>query len=199
MGCSGGEKFATPIKEALVAAFYKVPEYLGPESAVNLVTEGGKRMAEVGGQMVEVVVAGAAQVASAPVPIEEGVYIAGTGNTGAASTFFTLGVAYFIVMIIASFSYRVPREGWLPKGWTPPTADTASKRMITQKNVNIEQALKTPQFSLNVIELCFNVSASNGVLGVVKTMMIAIMGTTSALGVYTALASTEVARMFVLN
>ena len=39
-------------------------------------------MAEVGGQMVEVVVAGAAQVAAAPVPIEEGVYVAGTGIPG---------------------------------------------------------------------------------------------------------------------
>ena len=31
MGFGGGAMIATPIKEALLTAFYKVPEYLGPE------------------------------------------------------------------------------------------------------------------------------------------------------------------------
>ena len=49
-------------------------------------------------------------------PGDAGVYVVGSGNTGAAGTFLTLGVVYFIVMIIASFSYRVPAEGWKPEG-----------------------------------------------------------------------------------
>ncbi|MAZ33016.1 MAG: MFS transporter [Thalassospira sp.] len=199
MGFGGGAMIATPIKEGLLSFFYKVPEYLGPESAVNLVTEGGKRMAEVGGQMVEVVIAGAAQVASAPVPIEEGVYVAGTGNTGASATFITLGVAYFIVMIIAAFSYRVPREGWLPAGWTPPTGEEASKRMITQKNVHIDQALKTPQFYMLWIVLCFNVTAGIGVIGVAKTMMTEIFGSTLPLIVNSGFAATYVSMISVFN
>ncbi len=199
MGFGGGAMIATPIKESLLAFFYKAPQFLGAENTVNLVTEGGKRMADVGGQMVEVVVAGAAQVAAAPVPLQEGVYVVGTGNTGAAATFFTLGISYFIVMMIASFSYRVPREGWLPAGWTPPSADTASKRMITHKNVHIDQALKTPQFYLMWIVLCFNVTAGIGVIGVAKTMMSEIFGSTLPMIVNSSFAATYVFMISVFN
>ncbi|WP_193175103.1 OFA family MFS transporter [Oricola nitratireducens] len=199
MGFGGGAMIATPIKETLLGIFYKAPQYLGAEGAVNLVTEGGKRMAEVNGHMVEVVVASAKQLASAPVPLQEGVYVAGTGNTGAAMTFFTLGIGYFIVMMIASFSYRVPREGWVPAGWTPPTAEAASRKMITQNDVHIDQALRTPQFYLLWIVLCFNVTAGIGVIGVAKTMMTEIFGTTLPLIVNSSFAATYVFMISVFN
>ncbi|QKV19322.1 OFA family MFS transporter [Oricola thermophila] len=199
MGFGGGAMIATPIKETLLGIFYKAPEYLGAEGAVKLVTEGGRRMAEVNGQLVEVVVATAQQVAAAPVPLQEGVYVAGTGNTGAAMTFFTLGVGYFIVMMIAAFSYRVPREGWTPAGWTPPTEDAASRKMITRNNVHIDQALKTPQFYLLWIVLCFNVTAGIGVIGVAKTMMTEIFGTTLPAIVNSAFAATYVFMISVFN
>ncbi|MFH1804185.1 MAG: OFA family MFS transporter [Pseudomonadota bacterium] len=199
MGFGGGAMIATPIKEWLLGVFFKAPEYLGAEGAVSLVTEGGRRMAEFNGQMVEVVVAGASQVASMPIPLEAGVYVAGTGNTGAAGTFLTLGIAYFIIMIIAAFSYRVPREGWKPAGWTPPTADAANRRMITQNNVHIDQALKTPQFYLLWIVLCFNVTAGIGVIGVAKTMMTEIFGSTLPLIVNSGFAATYVFMISVFN
>lgn len=199
MGFGGGAMVATPIKEWLLGLYYHAPQFLGPESAVKMVTEGGRRMAEVNGQMVEVVVATAKQLASAPIALEPGVYVAGTGSTGAAMTFFTLGIAYFIVMIMAAFSYRVPREGWKPAGWTPPTADTAAKRMITHRHVDIDQALKTPQFYFLWIVLCFNVTAGIGVLGVAKTMMSEIFGTTLPLVVNSAFAATYVFMISVFN
>ncbi|MCO6185271.1 OFA family MFS transporter [Rhizobium sp. L1K21] len=199
MGFGGGAMIAAPIKEYLLGLYYKAPTFLGAEGAVNLVTEGGKRMAELNGQMVEVVVASAKQVAGAPVPLEPGVYAVGTGNTGAASTFFTLGIVYFIVMIIASFSYRVPREGWKPAGWNPPAADAAKAKMITQNHVHIDQALKTPQFYLLWIVLCFNVTAGIGVIGVAKTMMTEIFGTTLPLIVNSAFAATYVLMISVFN
>ncbi len=199
MGFGGGAMIATPIKETLLGVFYKAPQYLGAEGAVNLVTEGGRRMAEVSGHMVEVVVASAKQLASAPGPLQEGVYVAGTGNTGAAMTFFTLGIGYFIVMMIAAFSYRVPREGWVPAGWTPPTAEAASRKMITQNDVHIDQALKTPQFYLLWIVLCFNVTAGIGVIGVAKTMMTEIFGTTLPRIVDASFAATYVFMISVFN
>ncbi|MBK1622123.1 OFA family MFS transporter [Afifella marina] len=199
MGFGGGAMIATPIKEFLLRTFYEVPTYLGPESAVSLVTEGGRRMAEVNGQMVEVVVAGAKQVAAAPVAIEPGIYVAGTGNTGAAMTFFTLGIIYFIVMVIASFSYRVPREGWKPAGWEPAAAHVAQRKMISDNDVHIDQALKTPQFYLLWIVLCFNVTAGIGVIGVAKTMMTEIFGTTLPLIVNSAFAATYVFMISVFN
>ena len=199
MGFGGGAMIAAPIKEFLLGLYYQAPTYLGAEGAVAMITEGGRRMAEVNGQMVEVVVAGAKQLAGAPVPLDEGVYVVGTGNTGAAGTFLTLGIVHFVVMMIASFSYRVPREGWKPEGWIPPSADTASRKMITNKDVHIDQALKTPQFYLLWIVLCFNVTAGIGVIGVAKTMMGEIFGTTLPLIVNGAFAATYVLMISVFN
>ncbi len=173
MGFGGGAMIAAPIKRWLLKTFSETPEYLGAVDAVNLVTEGGVRFAEVAGKKVEVVVAAAADVSGG---LLEGVYVVGTGNTGAASTFITLGLVYFVVMIVASFSYRVPAEGWKPEGWTPPVEGDSSRKMITQHNVEINEALKTRQFYLLWIVLCFNVTAGIGVIGVAKTMIGEIFG-----------------------
>ncbi|MFK5921166.1 MAG: OFA family MFS transporter [Verrucomicrobiota bacterium] len=174
MGFGGGAMIAAPIKRSLLKFFSESPEYLGAVDAVKLVTEGGVRFAEVAGKKVEVIVAGAADVSG---DLLEGVYVVGTGNTGTASTFITLGVVYFVVMFIASFSYRVPAEDWKPAGWTPPVEGKSSKKMITQHNVDIDEALKTRQFYLLWIVLCFNVTAGIGVIGVAKTMITEIFGT----------------------
>lgn len=175
MGFGGGAMIAAPIKRWLLKTFSETPEYLGAVDAVKLVTEGGVRFAEVAGEKVEVIVAGVADVSGG---LLEGVYVVGTGNTGAASTFITLGLVYFVVMIIASFSYRVPAEGWKPEGWSPPVEGASSKKMITQHNVDIDEALKTRQFYLLWVVLCFNVTAGIGVIGVAKTMITEIFGST---------------------
>lgn len=102
-------------------------------------------------------------------------------------------------MTIAAFSYRVPQEGWLPKGWTPPTADKAESKMITQNHVHIDQALKTPQFYMIWVVLCFNVTAGIGVIGVAKTMMTEIFGSTLPHVVDAAFAGTYVLMISVFN
>ena len=112
-------------------------------------------------------------IAKMIVPGDPGVYIVGTGSSGASQTFLFLGIVYFIIMTIAAFSYRVPADGWVPKGWTPPK-DSKKTRLITKNNVHIDQALKTPQFYFLWVVLCFNVTAGIGVIGVAKTMMIEI-------------------------
>ncbi|TDJ66411.1 MAG: MFS transporter [Proteobacteria bacterium] len=177
MGFGGGAMLGKPLIDGFLEFYYRVPQYLGASAAVNLVTEGGRRMAEVGGVMREVVIIGANDVAHMIVPGAQGVYVAGTGNVGAAQTFFTLGGIYFVVMMIAAFAYRIPAEGWRPAGWEPPDESNRSK-MITQHDVDIDQALKTPQFYQLWIMLCFNVTAGIGVLAVAKTMMTEIFGTT---------------------
>ena len=145
---------------------------------MSLVTEAGKRFVESAGQQLEVVVVGANEVANMLVPGPEGVYVVGTGSAGVAQTFMVLGLLYFIVMLIAAFSYRVPADDWKPSGWTPPEEDSETSKMITTHNVDIEEAMKTPQFYRLWIVLCMNVSAGIGVLGVASTMMSEIFGTT---------------------
>ncbi|MGB8276220.1 MAG: OFA family MFS transporter [Alphaproteobacteria bacterium] len=178
MGFGGGAMIGAPLKEYLIHLFYRAPDYLGAVDQVQLKTEAGRRFAEVAGQLREVVVIGANDVASMLVPGPQGVYVAGTGSVGVAQAFFTLGVIYFVVMMVAAFSYRVPAPGWLPAGWTPPDEAHRAKKMMTENHVHIDQALKTPQFYLLWVVLCFNVTAGIGVLSVAKTMMTEIFGST---------------------
>ena len=171
MGFGGGAMIGAPLKSWLLSVYQSAPDYLGAEAAVTLVTEGGKRFAETASGLVEVVVATADQAAA--FGGDAGVYVVGTGNTGAAGAFMTLGIVYFIVMMIAAFQYRVPREGWKPAGWEPKPA---AGGMVTRNHVHIDQAHKTPQFWLLWIVLCFNVTAGIGVIGVAKTMLNEIFG-----------------------
>jgi MFS family permease len=178
MGFGGGAMIGAPLKRYFIQRFYEAPEYLGTVDQVSLVTEAGRRFVERAGEQLEVVVVGANEVASMLVPGPEGVYVVGTGSAGVAQTFILLGLLYFVVMLIAAFSYRLPADGWKPDGWTPPAQDAESKKMITSHNVDIEEAMRTPQFYGLWIVLCMNVSAGIGVLGVASTMMSEIFGTT---------------------
>ena len=173
MGFGGGAMIAKLSIDRLLSKFYKAPEYLGSIDSVNLITESGRRFVEISGNLTEVVVVTVNDIAKMIVPGDPGVYIVGTGSSGASQTFLFLGIVYFIIMTIASFSYRVPPEGWAPEGWTPPK-DSKKTKLITKNNVHIDQALKTPQFYFLWIVLCFNVTAGIGVIGVAKTMMIEI-------------------------
>jgi MFS family permease len=196
MGFGGGAMIAAPVKGWLLALYSKAPEYLGSTDTVATITEAGRLFVESAAGKVEVVVASAAQAASLPGGGEAGVYVVGTGNTGAAATFMTLGIVYFIVMVIAAFSFRVPAADWKPEGWEPKPVASG---MITKNNVDIDQALKTPQFWQLWIMLCFNVTAGIGVIGVAKTMMSEIYGTTMPIIVTAAFASTYVLMISVFN
>src|SRR5580698_1829155 len=90
-----------------------------------------------------------------------------TGN-GVTETFVVLGIIYFISMTIGALAIRVPPVDWKPAGWTPPV--TTSK-MISANHVDIDQALKTPQFYLIWLVLFLNVTAGIGVLGQASVMI----------------------------
>jgi MFS family permease len=199
MGFGGGAIIGAPLKRYFIRMFNEPPEYLGTVDQVNLVTEGGRRFAEIGGAMREVVVVGGNDLAGMIVRGAEGVYAVGTGNVGVAETFMTLGLIYFVVMLAAAFSYRLPAPGWKPAGWTPPDAAHRSKRMISARDVHIDEALKTRQFYQLWIVLCFNVTAGIGVLSVAQTMMTEIFGTTLPNTVDSGFAATYVVMISVFN
>ena len=133
------------------------------------------------------------------VPGPAGVYAVESGSTGVAEAFLVLGVAYFLVMVAAAFSYRLPAEGWLPDSWTPPTAEQTAKKMIADHSVDPDRALRTPQFWLLWIVLCFNVTAGIGVLGVAKTMITEIFGSSLPAIVDASFAATYVLMISVFN
>jgi MFS family permease len=89
-------------------------------------------------------------------------------SVGVWETFATMGVIYFVFMIIGAFAYRVSPTGWQPAGWTPPSE---KKSMITEHHVHLNNAHKTPQFWLIWWVLCLNVSAGIGVIGMASPML----------------------------
>jgi MFS family permease len=199
MGFGGGAMIGAPLKEALIRLFYAAPEYVGTLDTVELITESGRRYVELAGELREVVVVGANDIGNMIVPGPEGIYLAGTGSVGVAQTFFAIGLIYFVVMMIAAFSYRIPAPDWKPEGWVQPDAAHRAKRMISASDVHIDRALMTPQFWQLWVVLCFNVTAGIGVLSVARTMMTEIFGTTLPTIVDGAFAATYVVMISVFN
>ena len=89
-------------------------------------------------------------------------------SSGVWETFVTMAAIYFAFMMVGAFRYRLPPQGWRPDGWTPP-AKTNS--MITEHNVHLRDAHKTPQFWLIWWALALNVSAGIGVIGMASPML----------------------------
>ena len=88
-------------------------------------------------------------------------------HIGVAETFIVLGVVYFFFMIVGSIIVRIPAVGWKPAGYVAPAT---SKKLVSQNDVYVYDALKTPQFWLIWWVLCLNVTAGIGVLGQASAM-----------------------------
>ena len=198
MGFGGGAMIGTPMKEYFIRLFYRAPDFLGAVADVDLVTQAGRRFAEIAGGLQEVVVIGAAEVRNMTIPGPEGVYLVDSGATGVAEAFLVIGIIYLLVMMVAAFSFRLPAPDWKPTGWSEPD-DDARPALISGKHVDIDQALKTPQFYQLWIVLCLNVTAGIGVIGVARTMMTDIFGSTLPGIVDTAFAATYVVMISAFN
>ena len=77
---------------------------------VELINQHGRRFVEIAGELKEVVIASASDVSHLP-GVNEGIYLVGTGDTGTAATFATLGVGYLFAMMTGAMLQKVPREG----------------------------------------------------------------------------------------
>ena len=95
-------------------------------------------------------------------------------SVGVWQTFVTMGLIYFVAMMLGAFGYRVPPTGWKPANWTPPAPN--ANRMITTRHVHVNEAHKTPQFWLIWGVLCLNVSAGIGVIGMASPMLQEVFG-----------------------
>ena len=116
---------------------------------------------------------------------------------GVAQTFFMMGCIYLVAMTIGAFIYRVPADGWKPKGWEPEANNTIT--MISANHVHVSMAHKTPQFWLLWGVLCLNVSAGIGVLAVAKPMFQEIASSSFDPAVIGAIAAGFVALLSLAN
>jgi MFS family permease len=89
-------------------------------------------------------------------------------SNGVLETFVTMGVIYFMYMMIGVYAVRVPAADWKPAGWTAPARP---KALVTTANVAVDMAWRTPQFWLLWVVLCMNVTAGIGVLGQASPMI----------------------------
>jgi len=95
-------------------------------------------------------------------------------SVGVVETFLTLAVIYFVFMLGGAFGYRLPAEGWRPKGWDP--AKTTKKTLVTDMNVALETAFRTKQFWLLWGVLCLNVTAGIGILSMASPLLQEVFG-----------------------
>jgi len=82
-------------------------------------------------------------------------------TVGVLRTFAYLGVAYFIVTIIASLFMRNPPEGWQPEGWTPSEKETAQR---ATHDFLLSEALKAWQWWALWLILFLNTSAGIAII-----------------------------------
>jgi MFS family permease len=94
-------------------------------------------------------------------------------SNGVLETFVTMGVIYFMFMMIGVYAVRVPAADWKPAGWVAPARP---KQLVTTADVAVDMAWGTPQFWLLWVVLCMNVTAGIGVLGVASPMIQEIFG-----------------------
>jgi MFS family permease len=79
-----------------------------------------------------------------------------------AKLFLTLGIVYFLVMMLGVFNVKVPAPGWTPAGFD--AAKLKAKPLVTTSNVSAANAIRTPQFWLLWTVLFCNVTAGIGIL-----------------------------------
>lgn len=169
-----GAALAAPVIQHLLAANFVPPEYLGTVADVVIsLDESGMMLAETANGIKEVVVATAADLKSFPADLAEGVYVTGTGSTGAPATFMTLAGVYGTSMLVGAAGNRAPRPDWKPEGWTPLIEESA---MIAKHDVHHVTALSTPQFYLLWTAVMGNAVAGMTLLSAAKTTMGDVFG-----------------------
>lgn len=111
---------------------------------------------------------GGAMIAS-PLSVHLMEFYASDTSAGVMETFITMGLIYLVMMLFGSFIVRIPSEDWKPKGFNPNIIKKS--KLITNNNVLVDKAVKTPQFWLLFMVLGLNVSAGIGVLSQASVMI----------------------------
>lgn len=122
---------------------------------------------------------GGGALIGAPLGVELMGFFQSATSVGVGEAFLVMGCLYFVFMLFGAFLVRVPAPGWQPKGYVPPTRP---QKLITNANVTVEVAWKTPQFWLLWTVLCLNVTAGIGILGQASLMCQDMFGVTAAVG-----------------
>jgi MFS family permease len=94
-------------------------------------------------------------------------------GVGVWQTFLALAAIYFVFMMAGAMSYRLPPDDWKPAGWQ---AAAAKRGVLTDRNVSLEVAWRTPQFWFLWGVLCLNVAAGIGIIGMASPLLQEVFG-----------------------
>merc|ERR1719264_2386878 len=167
----------------LTSKFSVLPTYLG--NSLEVVLEGGKQFANIGGQLQEVVYATTSELAKLPYEnLAEGFYLVGSGNTGVASALGCMGAIYAGTILSSSLMIRRPAAGYIPAGYVPPEGAAA-----TSGNVDVATVMKTPQFWYLFSTSTLLCTGGMGLISVAKPMMMNVFADAMPLLVTSAFAS----------
>jgi MFS family permease len=111
---------------------------------------------------------GGGAMVGAPLAVTLMGVLRGPESSGVAETFAAMGLIYFAFMMFGALIVRLPPPGWRPVGFEGrPRAASA----VVVRDVNADEAIKTPQFWLLWGVLFLNVTAGIGLLGQAAPMI----------------------------
>ncbi len=122
---------------------------------------------------------GGGALIGAPLGVELMGHFKTATSIGVKEAFLVMGCAYFACMMFGAFTFRVPAPGWQPEGFVAPSTP---RRLVTEADVSVDRAWKTPQFWLLWVVLCLNVTAGIGILGQASLMCQDMFGVPAAVG-----------------
>ena len=137
-----GAAVAPAVIHSTVDYFAVAPEFIGPLTDVTLATlaDGSQVVAEnspIGEPGQPVVVATEGDLAKSHfIMTGPGVYALGSGDTGIAHAFGTLGVGYGIMGMLGSRFMSVPHADWTPSGRVNVTSNDAVDNGSSNRNTN---------------------------------------------------------------
>eukprot|EP01034_Spumella_vulgaris_P022819 gene22819-28992_t len=173
-GFGSGAFLFAPAAQTIMKKFAALPEYLGPASDFVTKTLDGKLFADINGSLVEVVQAGASELAKLSFTgLSEGLYVVGTGSTGAAETLAVMSAGYFAIMLASSLSIYKPHPSVNPVPQSSVTAGSAVAAPVTAivPEIDGDEAFKTKQFHLLGTTFFCVATGGLGMFSVAKPMM----------------------------
>lgn len=79
------------------------------------------------------------------------------------TTFFWLGIVYFVVVVVAAQFFRRAPEGYAPAGWTPSTQQQSIRSV---REYTLRESLSTPRWYVLWLILALNVTAGAALISV---------------------------------
>ena len=196
VGYGGGPLIAVPLYYELIQRFQRPPEFLGRLADVPLVTREGRLYAARPDAVdLEVVVCTSADIQKTTFPgLVDGVYVVGSGSTGASEAFACLGATYAATIVLAAMVHKLaPQKHTASCALAGANQATSTERRptgvsnggpqqyLTQHHVPPSVAVRSSQFWLMYCGFGFSITGAYGMLSSSSLMLTDCFGGSSGL------------------